>query len=265
MSMQFDPIGVFHCQEKYPYDVARQGILSGENTGVVELFPGKNFEQALIALDGFTHLWILFSFHLNAHWKPMISPPRHQKRKVGVFASRAPYRPNPIGLSCVELLEIRGLQVYVRGHDLLDDTPVLDLKPYLRYADCHPDAGDGWLSEEELYQVLFAPMAERQLCWLEQQGLTCLRLFLINQLQFEPADSKRHRLLQNGENADLLLAYRTWRAEFQIDESCRRVSVSRILSGYSEKELQDAKDPYQDKALHHAFLREVFARGIDFC
>ena len=236
----------------------RQGILAGGNTGVVELFPGKNYEQALIELDGFTHLWILFAFHLNAHWKPMVSPPRHRKRKVGVFASRAPYRPNPIGLSCVELLEIRGLSVYVRGHDLLDDTPVLDIKPYLRYADCHPEAGNGWLDEEDLYQVQFAPMAERQLEWLEKQGLTCFRPFLINQLQFEPADSQRHRLLQNEDHSSLVLAYRTWRAEFRIDESNRSVDIVHIFSGYSQKDLQDDKDPYQDKSLHRAFLGLVF-------
>jgi tRNA-Thr(GGU) m(6)t(6)A37 methyltransferase TsaA len=255
--MQFNPIGIFHCQEKYPYDTARQGILAGANIGVVELFPGKNFEQALRDLDSFTHIWILFAFHLNAHWKPMITPPRHRKRKVGVFASRAPYRPNPIGLSCVELLEIKGLSIYVRGHDLLDNSPVLDLKPYLRYADCHPDAGDGWLGEEDLYQVLFEPVAEQQLAWLEQQGLTCLRPFLINQLQFEPADTKRHRLLHNEEHSNLVLAYRTWRAEFQIDESCRRVRVSKVFSGYSEEELHDDNDPYQDKALHRAFTEKA--------
>ncbi len=260
MSLHFDPIGIFHCQERYPYDVARQGILAGWNTGVVALFPGKNFEQALLELEGFSHLWLLFSFHLNAHWKPMVSPPRHRKQKVGVFASRAPYRPNPIGLSCVELLGVNGLSVYVRGHDLLDDTPILDLKPYLRYADCLPDASDGWLGAEELYQVQFEPMAEHQLCWLEKQGLTCLRPFLINQLQFEPADSQRHRLLESRENVGLLLAYRTWRAEFQIDESRRRVSISRILSGYSQRELQDTEDPWQDKSLHRDFVKAAFGR-----
>lgn len=185
----------------------------------------------------------------------MISPPRHRKGKVGVFASRAPYRPNPIGLSCVELLEIKGLHLHVRGHDLLDETPVLDLKPYLRYADCHPDASDGWLGEEELFQIQFSSSAENQLHWLENQGLTCLRPFLLNQLQFEPTNAKRHRLLENEENSHYLLAYRTWRAAFQVDQEARTVFVLRIQSGYSNVEINEQQDPYNDKNLHRLFLQ----------
>lgn len=254
MPVTFNPIGTFHCPEKYTYDVARQGILAGRNPGVIELFSGQNFEQALQELAGFSFLWVLFVFHQNSHWKPMISPPRHRKRKVGVFASRAPYRPNPIGLSCVELLEIKGLKLFVRGHDLLDETPILDLKPYLRYADCHPEAKDGWLADEELYRIEFSNPAETQLCWLENAGLTSLRFFLVNQLQYEPANPARHRLLDRDDALQKVLAYRTWRALFRIEEKSRTVVVLSIHSGYSVSELQDCSDPYQDKSLHREFL-----------
>lgn len=259
MSMQFDPIGIFRCRERYPYDVARQGTVADGNLGMIELFSGRSFEQALFELESFSHLWLIFAFHLNAHWKPMVSPPRHRKAKVGVFASRAPYRPNPIGITCVRLLACKGLQVYVRGHDLLDETPVLDIKPYLRYADCHPEASDGWLGADEAYLVQFEPLAELQLKWLEKQGLDCLRQFLVNQLQYEPTNAQRHRLSKSGENASCLLAYRTWRAEFCADDNDRIVKVKKIDSGYSSGELQDDNDPYQDKSLHRNFKGALFS------
>ena len=143
--MEFTPIGIFRCDAKYAYDVPRQGILAGENVGRVELAPGMNFEAALDAIEGFSRIWLIFAFDRNeGRWRPKVQPPRHIDHKVGVFATRSPYRPNPIGLSCVELLEVKGRVLVVKGHDLLDGTPILDVKPYLPYADSFPDAAPGW-------------------------------------------------------------------------------------------------------------------------
>ena len=160
-----EPIGLFRCAATHRYDAARQPSIAGKaSTGAVELFPGHGYEQALRDLPGFSHIWLLYLFHHNTHWKPVIRPPR-ANRKVGVFASRAPYRPNPIGLSCVALLGVEGRTLTVGAHDLLDGTPILDIKPYLAYTDSVPQATQGWLDElgEAPWTVLCAGDTETKL------------------------------------------------------------------------------------------------------
>jgi tRNA (adenine37-N6)-methyltransferase len=111
----------------------------------IELLPGRNFEQALKDLAGFEYIWVLAWLHLNEGWNPQVVPPRGPEVKRGLFATRAPHRPNPIGLSALRLIGIEGRVLKVRGIDLLDGTPVLDIKPYIPYSDAFPDAKAGWL------------------------------------------------------------------------------------------------------------------------
>jgi len=246
------PIGICRCREKYSYDVPRQGVLAQDNEGVIELLPGNGYEDGLRELSGFSHLWILFWFHLNDSWHPLIRPPRHRRRKVGVFASRSPYRPNPLGMSCVRLIRVEKNKVVIQGHDLIDGTPVLDIKPYLPYADSFPEASLGWTGEEEqrYYPVVWNPDVEDKLAWLESQGI-CLKAFLLDQLSAEPLNGRRHRLADlRGEQATI--AYRTWRAAFSLCEE--RVIVSDIRSGYTPENLQSPEDKYQDKDIHRRFL-----------
>ena len=240
------PIGVFRAGAQYPYEARRQ---ADENSpGLIQLEPG--FEQALEDLEGFERIWIIYQFHHNSDWKPKVMPPRGPRQKRGVFATRAPYRPNPIGLSCVRLVQVEGLKVFVEGHDLLDGTPVFDIKPYLPYADAFPDSKVGWLEdiESERRQVEFTKEAEEQLRWLEQNGIGQLRGFIVAQLEFDPLDHKRKRVVETS--AGHQLAYRTWRVEF-VDEDAIRVLV--IRSGYTEDELADGQDRYGDKETHRRF------------
>lgn len=113
----------------------------------IELLPGRNYEQAVQDLAGFDYIWVLAWLHLNEHWKPTVIPPRGPKLRRGLFSTRSPHRPNPIGLSALRLLKVEGRVLHVRGIDLLDGTPVLDIKPYVPYADAFPDARAGWLDE----------------------------------------------------------------------------------------------------------------------
>jgi len=252
MMLQLKPIGFFHTQALYPYDVPRQGVLATGNCGVIELLPGKGFEQALEDLAGFSHLWVIFWFHQNHSWHAKVRPPRHREQKVGVFASRSPYRPNPLGLSVLKLKDINGLKIQVQDHDLLDGTPILDLKPYLPYADAFPEASAGWTAANpsESHSVHFSPLAGQQLQWLAQNGLGCLQTFLCDQLTSDPLNPARHRLVRlQGRTA---LAYRTWRACFSLTGQC--VEVQAIWSGYSPDELLQPSDQYRDKDLHRRFL-----------
>ena len=256
------PIGVFHCDAHYPYDVPRQGTLAPVNSGVIELAPGQGFEEAVADLAGFDRVWILFVFDRNnGVWHPKVQPPRHTTHKVGVFASRSPYRPNPIGLTCTELVYIKGLTLYIKAHDLLDGTPILDLKPYLPYADAFPEAHAGWTeASDTLYNIEFSDLSMRQLAWLTAHGVSCLEQFIRTRLESEPLNAKRNRLVSDSQYPDgvPLLAYRTWRVRFVCDEGRRTVRVLEILSGYRLEELSDSADPYADKALHREFVAERF-------
>jgi tRNA (adenine37-N6)-methyltransferase len=252
--MDVTPIGVFRCRETYAYDAARQGVLADENPGVVELAGGQNFEQALQDLEGFSHIWLLFQFHKNTCWKPIVRPPRGNK-KVGVFASRAPYRPNAIGMSCVRLVGIQGLRVEVSGHDLLDGTPIVDIKPYIPYADCFPEATGGWTDalENESWAVTFSEPAREQLVWLTAHGVGAIEGFLVQQLAQEPLDTTRKRL-RHVDDVVWEIAYRTWRVRFESNAADRRLTVVSVHSGYDHEEVVGEGDPYEDKAVHRAFV-----------
>ena len=105
---------------------------------------GHNFEQAVQDLDSFSHIWLIYGFHAARNWKPMVLPPRGDQKR-GVFATRSPYRPNPIGISVVKLVKVSSLKIHVTGTDLLDGTPIYDIKPYIPYADAIQEANAGWI------------------------------------------------------------------------------------------------------------------------
>ncbi len=110
--------------------------------GVIEIDPA--FEAGLLDIDSFSHLLVIVVFHLSTA-KPLRVTPPGQSMERGVFATRSPHRPNAIGILTVELIRREGTKLYVRGVDVVDGTPVLDIKPYLRHFDCRPEAGLGWL------------------------------------------------------------------------------------------------------------------------
>jgi tRNA-Thr(GGU) m(6)t(6)A37 methyltransferase TsaA len=259
--MQFESIGVMRCAAQYSYDAARQPTAARGGGGVVELHPGRYFDVALRDLTGFSRIWLLYAFDRNTHWKPLVSPPR-ANRKMGVFATRAPYRPNPIGMSCVELLRVEGLHVHVGPHDLLDGTPILDIKPYVPYADAFPEARTGWLEEvtQETWALSFAPEAEAQLAWLEARGLLTLRPYLLHQLAENPFETERKRIKSHGGN-DWEIAYRTWRARYTAYPEDQSLTLTAVSSGYLKEELHSEEDPHADKALHRDFLARFTGPG----
>jgi tRNA-Thr(GGU) m(6)t(6)A37 methyltransferase TsaA len=147
----FRAIGVVRSPFKDKFGVPRQPGLAASARGTVVLHDDPDLRTALRSLDQFTHLWIVFVFHEHGgrNWKPSIRPPRlGGSEKVGVLASRSPHRPNPIGLSAVaiERIDFERGEISVSGVDLIDGTPVLDIKPYIPYADSFPSAGSGWAS-----------------------------------------------------------------------------------------------------------------------
>ena len=259
------PIGTFYGDAVYKYDAPRQGRLFAGHPGRIELQSGMNFEMALRDLDGFERIWVIFLFHENEGWRPTTRPPVPPKGKdrVGTFASRSPYRPNPIGLSCVRLLKIDGLTLFVDEADLLNGTPVLDIKPYIPMADAFPKAKAGWVEEQEgdLWRVEMSDDFAKQNRWIAEHSAFDLVSFAQVQLSRgnfskDVFDSSRRRLTIDENSKMGVLAYRTFRIHFSYDESARKVLLLRVSSGYSADDLAlGAEDKYGDKQLHRDFLK----------
>ena len=150
------PIAYIRSDFKEKFGIPRQSGRAPSLTAEIVFEPEYAKEEALRGIEGFSHLWVLFDFSAShrEEWSPTVRPPRlGGNARVGVFASRSPFRPNPIGLSCVKLVQAEKrndeLVLIVSGADLLDGTPIFDIKPYLPFADCHTDATAGYAGEHE--------------------------------------------------------------------------------------------------------------------
>ena len=164
--MELVPIAYIHSEFPEKFGVPRQSGLAGSLCGTIVLEPEYRSPDALRGLEGFSHLWLIWGFSANRHeqWQPTVRPPRlGGNERMGVFATRSPYRPNPLGLSCVEIecVDMNTSTIYVRGADLVDGTPIYDIKPYIRYADSRPDAVCGYVDclEERHLDVVFPESA----------------------------------------------------------------------------------------------------------
>lgn len=153
--MEMKPIGWIHSDFRDKFGIPRQSGLIEELRAVVTFAPEYRVKEAFRGLEGFSHIWLLWEFSQSVResWLPTVRPPRlGGNRRLGVFATRSPFRPNPIGLSCVRLERVdldaqEGPLLHVQGADLLDGTPIFDVKPYLPYADCRPEAAGGFAAE----------------------------------------------------------------------------------------------------------------------
>ncbi|MDY0004489.1 MAG: tRNA (N6-threonylcarbamoyladenosine(37)-N6)-methyltransferase TrmO [Polyangia bacterium] len=143
----FWPIGVIRSPFLEQQGTPIQPTASDGAEGLIEVFPP--YQEGLADLDGFERIWLLYVFDRAKPWKPRVLPYRDQVER-GLFSTRAPARPCAIGLSAVELMDVKGALVSVRGIDVLDGTPLLDLKPYVPEFDAHPGSRAGWLSESGL-------------------------------------------------------------------------------------------------------------------
>lgn len=150
--ISLDPIGVVRSCFGSKFAVPRQPGLCPSAWGTLVFHEAYRSAEAIRGIEGFTHLWLIFGFHETSAqgWKPTVRPPRlGGNRRIGVFASRSTFRPNALGLSLVRLEAIEdGPQLLLGGVDLIDGTPVYDIKPYLPYAEALPDAAAGFAGDE---------------------------------------------------------------------------------------------------------------------
>ncbi len=157
MKTEINIIAHIHTDFSSKFGIPRQSGLVNELEATIIFEPEYRNPDTLRGIEEYSHLWLLWQFSecMDKEWTPTVRPPRlGGNKRMGVFATRSPFRPNPIGLSCVKLLGVERTEKYgyilrVAGADLLDGTPIYDIKPYLPYVDSHPEASNGFALDEK--------------------------------------------------------------------------------------------------------------------
>jgi tRNA-Thr(GGU) m(6)t(6)A37 methyltransferase TsaA len=252
-----NPIGYFHSSQSEKYMAPRQSSLGMVAQGQILLSSGCNFEQALEDLEGFERIWLIYWIHRNQTWKPKVTTPRGGPKR-GVFATRSPHRPNPLGLSCVTLLSIHGRKLTIGTTDLLDGTPILDIKPYIPYADAFPESKQGWIAESppiSLYPVSWTNEALDQVQFIAEQAGIEIKGAIELRLRENPFPFPSHRIKMKGDGYEL--SFKTWRVAYTIAEGT--VVIQSLYSGYDSETLCGLKPSrWDDVPIHCAFIKKFY-------
>lgn len=221
-TLSIEPIGVIHSPYKEKFAVPRQPGLVQDGGGELRLLPPYNQPEAVRGLEQFSHIWVLFIFHQTQgrDWHPTVRPPRlGGNTRMGVFATRSTFRPNPIGMSLIELKGIRqqgnDIILELGSLDLVDGTPVIDIKPYLPFAESIPDARAGFAQNapDAAMPIIFSSQAE-QTVQQESDIYPQLRRFIIQVLAQDPRPAYRQKEQQARDFAVYLLEFNVhWRVE----------------------------------------------------
>lgn len=226
MSVTLDPVGIIHSCFKEKFGIPRQAGIVPAARAELELFPSYSNPAAVRGLEAFSHIWVIFLFHECAR-KPRrdtVRPPRlGGNQRMGVFASRSGFRPNAIGMSAVRLEKLcvspQSIRLLLSGADILDQTPVLDIKPYLPYADLLPEALGGFASDmpPAVMSVAFSNEAE-DVCRQQAGRFPLLRDLIIQMLQVDPRPAYYGRRPKKER-------FGTRIYDFEVKWTCRESSV----------------------------------------
>ena len=250
-SLTLEPIGVARTPFGERADAPRQPRAGGSPaSGRIELFAGCGYEDALADLASWDHIWVLFWFDRHEGWHPKVRPPRSSVKR-GVFSTRSPRRPNPIGLSALRLTRVEGLVLHVEDIDLLDGTPVLDIKPYVAFTDALPDASAGWLTSPDdpgpSFTVEVSELARAQLDFLADHGVE-LEPRVRAVLSTGPSPHAYRRIRRDDASGAWMLAVKDWRVTFRVEGTT--VAVEHITTGYRPSQLFGTEAP----EVHRAFV-----------
>jgi tRNA-Thr(GGU) m(6)t(6)A37 methyltransferase TsaA len=228
----FTVIGVIRSCYREKFGIPRQPGLVSVATATLELLPSYNSPETVKGLEGFSHIWVSFIFHGVEHgkWSPMVRPPRlGGNERVGVFASRSTHRPNPLGLSVIELAGIecndKGVRLQLIGADLMDGTPVIDIKPYIPYVDSIPEARTGFAdgAPKRQLEVVFSAAAEQQLAAQAGENPE-LRRIISESLAFDPRPAYQAAAKKSSQGG---VRFYRFDVRFEIDE--RVLHVTQIV------------------------------------
>ncbi len=261
-SLTIKPIGVLRAAKPLKFHAAHQPRREAlEERNVVELMPGTELARGLSDLDGFSHVWLVSWFHRNTTWRPMVLPPRGPKKRRGVFATRSPHRPNPLGMSVVELIGVEPGRLLLGACDLVDGTPILDIKPYIAAYDALPDARGGWTTEVEAalsapptFAVTWTPLAEEQAEWLATHWGVDFRAHVLAVLARDPRPHRTRRIRKRHDGR-LEIGCGAWRAYFHVDAEAARVEVEQLDAAFPAHWMTDEwRVRIPDKEAQTAYL-----------
>ena len=248
------PIGVIRSGFTTKFAAPHQPAPDTVESNTITLLPNHNFEQALKDLAGFDRVWLIWWFHENAGWKPLVRPPRGAQTKRGVFATRSPHRPNPLGLTAVELKSIVGRTITIGPCDLLDGTPILDIKPYIPAIDSFPNAATGWLGRLDTtphYTVQLSSTAAAQAAWLRDEFAIDFLSRAVKLLEIDPTPHRTRRITAVKDG--FRMGCGGWRVYFTSGSGV--VTIERLGPGYPRSYLDDPKlTKIPDRAAQRAFM-----------
>ncbi|MEN9536368.1 MAG: tRNA ((37)-N6)-methyltransferase TrmO [Verrucomicrobiota bacterium] len=256
--LNITPIGFIRSGKPLKFDARHQPDERQAETNILEMLPGDKYQKALKDLEGFDRIWLLWWFHRNTDWRPEVLPPRGPSKRRGVFATRSPHRPNPLGITPVQLLEIRKGQLILGPCDLIDGTPVFDIKPYIPSYDSFPDAKAGWIDEVDAalegppaFMVSFSPQAAEHMAWLKQEWSVDFEARLLEILSRDPSPHRTRRIRsRHGELFDIGCG--AWYAVFEVKGPV--VHILHLKPAFPLKFLTDPERPViPDKDAQLAF------------
>jgi tRNA-Thr(GGU) m(6)t(6)A37 methyltransferase TsaA len=235
MEVKISPIGFLKTPFQEKFGVPRQSGMIGEAWGILKLNPDPDFKDAVRKLESFSHVWLIFQFHENANepWRKLTTPPRTEvSERVGVFASRSPFHPNHLGMSVVKLGRIdvdakEGIEIHVSGVDILDGTPVFDLKPYVPFVDSIPDAKGGFTeSDIPKYRVSFS---EHALLKLESLASQKELIIQMAELDPRPTSQKKSFPIEDENSEGMSFAFRVGELDVKWEVKKQGIYVTDIV------------------------------------
>ena len=222
--LELKQIAVIHTDFPEKFGIPRQSGLIAELRSTLVFMPEYRVPEGLRGIEQYSHLWLLWEFSkaVRDGWSPTVRPPRlGGNTRMGVFATRSPFRPNPVGLSCVKLERVElntqdGPVLHLSGADLMDGTPIFDIKPYLPYVDCKPEASNGFaLAQQE--GVLSVDIPEDIAAGFPAEKLTALKAVL--------AQDPRPQYISDPER-EYTMSFAGFEVSFTVDGD--RLSVTEI-------------------------------------
>lgn len=255
------PIGFVRSGKSVKFAALHQPDESVEETNVLELLPQEELRRGLQDLAGFSRIWLIWWFHRNDTWRSLVLPPRGTAQRRGVFATRSPHRPNAIGMTPVKLLGIDGFRLHLGPCDLVDGTPVFDIKPYIPGYDAFPeesagwlDAVDQWMQQEPSYQVEYSELSLAQVQWLRDEWQIDFTARVEEILSRDPSPHRTRRVRSKGEGL-FEIGCGAWRARFRVAE--KTVMIEGLSAGFPLKLLcGEYSDEVPDREAQLAFLAQ---------
>lgn len=259
--LSLQPIGYVRTGKEVKFKALHQPLETAPEQHILEIVPGHNYEDGLRDLAGFSRIWLVWWFHKNSTWRPMVLPPRGPAIRRGVFATRSPHRPNALGVSPVQLLAVEKCRLILGPCDLMDGTPVFDIKPYIPAYDSFPDEKSGWiagvdaaLTSPPTYQISYMPEAEAQAAWLETTWQIDFRPRLEELLGRDPSPHRTRRIKRLADGT-CTIGCGAWRARFEV--SGHLVKVTLMEPGFPLRFLhREGNELIPDRLAQLDFLRQ---------